>query len=93
MLEPCAATSGTHGSEGPQRSNAPGLSDNYSRHVRDVTFGDDISTLRTRNLPANLATIRCAVINTLRRAGSRFIPDGRRHHTRPTEALNLHGFP
>lgn len=67
--------------------------ENRSHHVRDVTFREDASTLRARNLPANLATIRCAIINRLRRAGSRFIPDGRRDHTRPTEALDLHGFP
>ncbi|MEX5637198.1 hypothetical protein [Parafrankia sp. FMc2] len=74
-------------------SNAPGLPDNRSHHVRDVSFGEDASTLRTRNLPANLATIRCAVVNRLREAGSWFVPEGRRNHTRPTEALDLHRFP
>jgi tRNA-splicing ligase RtcB (3'-phosphate/5'-hydroxy nucleic acid ligase) len=33
------------------------------------------------------------VVNTLRRAGYRFIPEGRRDHTTPADALRLHGFP
>jgi predicted transposase YbfD/YdcC len=67
--------------------------ENSSHHVRDVSFREDASTLRTRNLPANIAAIRSAVINRLRQTGYPFIPEGRRNHTRPTEALDLHGFP
>ncbi|KLL09585.1 hypothetical protein FrCorBMG51_23890 [Protofrankia coriariae] len=67
--------------------------ENKVHHVRDVTFGEDASTTRTGNAPANLATLRSAVINTLRRAGYRYIPAGRRDHTTPTAALDLHGFP
>ncbi|KDA40790.1 transposase, IS4 family [Frankia sp. BMG5.23] len=67
--------------------------ENKVHYVRDVSFGEDASTLRTGNIPANLATLRSAVINRLRRAGYRFIPPGRRDHTTPTAALDLHGFP
>ncbi|MEX5709087.1 ISAs1 family transposase [Parafrankia sp. FMc6] len=67
--------------------------ENKVHYVRDVSFGEDASTLRTGNSPANLATARAAVINRLRRAGYRFIPYGRRDHTTPTAALDLHGFP
>ncbi|MCK9904861.1 hypothetical protein CC117_32725 [Parafrankia colletiae] len=60
-------------------------------HVRDVTFGEDASTSRTGRAPATLAIFRGAVINALRAAGYRHIPEGRRDHV--TTALNLHGFP
>jgi hypothetical protein len=61
--------------------------------VRDVSFGEDAGSTRTGHAPANLATLRSAVINTLRRAGYRFIPEGRRDHITPADALRLHGFP
>lgn len=67
--------------------------ENKVHYVRDVTFGEDRSTVRTGNAPANLATIRSAVTNALRRAGHAFIPTGRRAHTTPADALTLHGFP
>lgn len=67
--------------------------ENKVHYVRDVSFGEDASTLRTGNIPTNLATPRSTVINRLHRAGYRFIPPGRRDHTTPTAALNLHGFP
>ncbi|GAB3287766.1 ISAs1 family transposase [Kineosporia babensis] len=62
-------------------------------HVRDVTFREDHSASRTGHGPANLATLRAAVINTVKDAGYLYITDGRRDHTRPDETLNLHGFP
>jgi len=61
-------------------------------YVRDVSFGEDANTTRTGHAPANLATIRSAIINTLREAGYPFMPEGRRDHTTPAEALQLHGF-
>ncbi|WP_242606520.1 ISAs1 family transposase [Protofrankia symbiont of Coriaria ruscifolia] len=67
--------------------------ENKIHYVRDVSFGEDASTLRTGNIPTNIATLRSVVINRLRRAGYRFIPPGRRDHTTPTTALDLHGFP
>jgi predicted transposase YbfD/YdcC len=60
-------------------------------HIRDVTFTEDHATSRTRHGPINLATIRTAIINTIRGAGYLHIPEGRRDHTSPTEALRLHG--
>jgi len=62
-------------------------------YVRDVTFGEDASTSRTGRGPAVLAIFRSAVADTLRRAGHRGIPAGRRAHKTATTALDLHGFP
>ena len=41
--------------------------------------------------PANLATIRAAIIAAINDAGYLHIPEGRRDHTTPAEALRLHG--
>jgi predicted transposase YbfD/YdcC len=60
-------------------------------HIRDVTFTEDTATSRTGHGPANLATIRAAVIAALKDAGYLHVPEGRRDHTTPTEALQLHG--
>ena len=61
-------------------------------YVRDVTFSEDTSTSRTGSGPANLATIRAAIIAALKDAGYLHIPEGRRDHTTPAETLRLHGF-
>jgi hypothetical protein len=61
-------------------------------NVRDVTFGEDASASRTGSGPANLATIRAAVIAAVKDAGYVHIPEGRRDHTTPAETLCLHGF-
>ncbi|MGE5292260.1 MAG: ISAs1 family transposase [Micromonosporaceae bacterium] len=60
-------------------------------HIRDVTFGEDASTSRTGNGPANLATICAAVTAAIKDAGYIHVPEGRRDHTTPAEALHLHG--
>jgi predicted transposase YbfD/YdcC len=60
-------------------------------HVRDVTFREDSSTSRTGRGPANLATIRAAIIAAIKQAGYLHIPEGRRDHTTPAETLYLHG--
>jgi predicted transposase YbfD/YdcC len=60
-------------------------------HTRDLTFGEDAAASRTGSGPVNLATIRAAVIAALKDAGYLHIPEGRRDHTTPTEALCLHG--
>jgi predicted transposase YbfD/YdcC len=62
-----------------------------NHHVRDVTFTEDHATSRTGHGPVNLATLRNAVINAIRAAGYQHVPEGRRDHTRPTDALHLHG--
>jgi predicted transposase YbfD/YdcC len=61
-------------------------------HTRDLTFGEDAAASRTGSGPVNLATIRAAVIAALKDAGYLHIPEGRRDHTTPAEALRLHGF-
>jgi hypothetical protein len=48
------------------------------------------STSRTSNGPANLATIRAAVIAAIKDAGYLHVPEGRRDHTTPAETLRLH---
>ena len=60
-------------------------------HLRDVTFGEDTATTRTGRGPANLATIRAAIIAAIKDAGYLHVPEGRRDHTTPAEALRLHG--
>jgi predicted transposase YbfD/YdcC len=60
-------------------------------HVRDVTFGEDTATSRTGSGPANLATIRAAVIAAVKNAGYLHVPEGRRDHATPAETLRLHG--
>ena len=59
--------------------------------TRDVSFGEDDSTSRTAHGPVNLATLRAAVIAAIEDAGYLYIPEGRRDHTRPIDALYLHG--
>jgi predicted transposase YbfD/YdcC len=59
-------------------------------HVRDLTLGEDASTSRTGSGPANLATIRAAVIAAIKDVGYQHIPEGRRDHTTPAETLRLH---
>jgi predicted transposase YbfD/YdcC len=60
-------------------------------HIRDVTFGEDASASRTGSGPANLATIRAAVIAALKDAGYLHVPEGRRDRSTPSETLRLHG--
>ena len=59
-------------------------------HIRDLTFREDAAASRTGSGPANLATIRAAVIAALKDAGYLHIPEGRRDHTTPAETLRLH---
>jgi predicted transposase YbfD/YdcC len=60
-------------------------------HIRDVTFCEDTATSRTGSGPANLATIRAAIIAAIKDAGYLHVPEGRRDHTTPAETLRLHG--
>jgi predicted transposase YbfD/YdcC len=60
-------------------------------HVRDLTFREDAAASRTGSGPANLATIRAAVIAAIKDAGYLHVPEGRRDHTTPAETLRLHG--
>ncbi len=60
-------------------------------HIRDTTFGEDAAASRTGSGPANLATIRAAIIAAIKNAGYLHTPEGRRDHTTPAETLRLHG--
>ena len=46
---------------------------------------------RTGRGPVNLATIRAAITAAIKDAGYLHVPEGRRDHTTPAEALRLHG--
>jgi len=61
-----------------------------TRCGRTWTFREDTATSRTGNGPANLATIRAAVIAAIKDASYLHVPEGRRDHTTPAEALRLH---
>lgn len=68
--------------------------ENKIHYVRDVTFGEDASRIRTGHGPQNMATLRSVTMNFLRRKGSS-IADTRRQpalapHTAP---LDLFGIP
>ena len=75
----------------PGRDHRPGLRREAHHHVRDVTFGEDSATSRTGSGPANLATIRAAIIAAIKDAGYLHVPEVRRDHTTPAETLRLHG--
>ena len=55
-------------------------------HIRDVTFAEDTAASRTGSGPANLATIRAAIITAIKDAGDLHIPEGRAitQHPRPS---------
>jgi predicted transposase YbfD/YdcC len=51
-------------------------------HIRDVTYAEDASQVRTRSGPRVMATLRNLAITLLRRAGHRNIAAACRHHAR-----------
>ena len=60
------------------------------RRVRDVTFDEDGSQVRTGQAPRVMATCRNLVIGMLRNTGWDNIAAGLRHHARhPDHALKL----
>src|SRR5712691_10981236 len=68
--------------------------ENRSHYVRDVTFGEDRSRLRSGNAPQILAAFRNLAITLIHRFGSSQIRATRRHFAScPGEALALLGFP
>jgi len=68
--------------------------ENCTQYVRDVTFGEDRSRLRTGNAPQMLAAFRNLAITLIHRFGSSHIRATRRHFSScPQQALSLLGFP
>ncbi|MGW4897386.1 ISAs1 family transposase [Kitasatospora sp. NPDC004240] len=68
--------------------------ENRLHFVRDTTFAEDASRIRTGHGPANMATLRNLAINALRTAGHRNIAAGLRHasyepFTRPLDLLGI----
>lgn len=66
--------------------------ENSSHYVRDVTFGEDRSRLRTAGAPHIMATLRNLAITLIHRSGSSHIAATRRHfasHPRRAFALLL----
>ncbi len=64
--------------------------ENQVRYVRDVTFDEDRSQVRTGTAPQTMATIRSTAISLLRLAGWDNIAAALRHHARnPQRPINL----
>jgi predicted transposase YbfD/YdcC len=68
--------------------------ENRLHFVRDTTFAEDASKIRTAHGPDNMATLRNLAINVLRSAGHRNIAAGLRHvsyepFTRPLDLLGI----
>ena len=67
--------------------------ENRLHWVRDVTFDEDRSQVRTGAVPQVMAAFRNAVTGLLRRTGTRNIAAALRHYAwKPLAALNLLGF-
>ncbi len=82
----------------PQRllelNRGHGRIENGSHYVRDVTFSEDRSRLRTGNAPQILAALRNRAITLIHRFGSSHIRATRHHFAScPQQALALPGFP
>lgn len=68
--------------------------ENRLHWVRDMTYGEDASRLRTGTAPRAMATLRNLAISALRTAGHTNIAAGLRHMARnPTRPLQLLGIP
>jgi predicted transposase YbfD/YdcC len=66
--------------------------ENRLHYVRDVTCGEDASTIRSGSAPAIMAALRSAHLALLRRAGWRNIAEAHRHYAwSPGKALRLLG--
>ncbi|WP_026316207.1 ISAs1 family transposase, partial [Actinokineospora enzanensis] len=68
--------------------------ENRLHWVRDVTYTEDASHVRTGNAPRVMASLRNLAINTLRHHGWNNIAQGLRHMSRnPHRPLTLLGIP
>ena len=90
LPEPCATMSGKHGSEEGGAGKRHPLSDNSLHWVRDVTFDEDRSTVRTGTGPQVMASLRNTAVNLHRLAGATNIAHAcRTAALTTTAALNL----
>ena len=80
LLEPCAATSGKHGSEEGGAGKRRPLSDVI--HHRDTAYGEDASQVRSGNGPQVMATLRNLTIGSMKLAGHPNLAAAPRHHAR-----------
>jgi predicted transposase YbfD/YdcC len=65
--------------------------ENRSHWVRDVTFDEDRSQVRTRSGPRMMAILRNLAIGIIRILGFEHIPDGIRHFIRRRNVLDALG--
>jgi predicted transposase YbfD/YdcC len=66
--------------------------ENRTHHVRDTTFDEDRSQIRTGNSPRTMAALRNLAIDTFRAHGHTNIAHARRHHTHDYDrVLTLYG--
>jgi len=61
--------------------------ENRLHYVRDMTFDEDRSQIRTGNAPQVMATLRSTTISLLRLTGVENIAQGLRHHARDPETV------
>ena len=80
LLEPCAATSGPHGSKEGGAGKRHPLSDNKLHWIRDVTYDEDHSQIRTHTGPHAMASLRNLALSILRINGTTNISQALRHH-------------
>jgi hypothetical protein len=74
---------------GRRRRNAPALPDNCLHWVRDVTEGEDHSSVRTGHGPQVMAALRNTAINIIRLRGDTNIAEAHRAFSyRPTDVLD-----
>lgn len=75
---------------GRRRSNAPALPDNRLHWIRDVTFAEDHSQIRTGHGPQVMATFRNLAVSLHRLHGATNIAAACRRISRdPNRALSL----
>ena len=73
-------------------TRGPGVIENRSHYVRDVTFDEDHSQVRVGSVPQALTAVRNTALALMRRARIANVAAAcRRHAARPADALALMG--
>jgi hypothetical protein len=83
---PCCDRDSGEGLSPPLETAAP-----HGARVRDVTFHEDHSQLRTGTAPRALATLRNLAVSTIRLAGRANIAHARRDLHAHNDAFNTYG--